>query len=80
MNTITVKIPEDLEVRLAAEAESRHTTKSEVVRAALVAALRRSSGKGKRSAYAAMKGGCGLVKEGPPDLSTNKKHLREYGK
>ena len=76
MNTITVKIPEDLEVRLAAEAESRHTTKSEVVRAA----LRRSSGKGKRSAYAAMKGGCGLVKEGPPDLSTNKKHLREYGK
>jgi Arc/MetJ-type ribon-helix-helix transcriptional regulator len=79
VSTITVKIPEELDARLEAAAKSRRTTKSEVVREALAAALRRP-GKGKRSAYAAMKGACGLVKEGPPDLSTNKKHLRGYGK
>ena len=80
MNTITVKIPEDLDAELAAMAESRRTTKSEVVREALIAALRQSSVQEKPSAYNAMKGACGIVKDGPPDLSTNKKHLREYGK
>lgn len=32
------------------------------------------------SAYDAMKDGCGIVKEGPRDLASNKKHLTDYGR
>ena len=80
VNTITVKIPENLDVQLEAEAEARHISKSEVVREALISALRRSSKRKRPSAYSAMKGACGIVKEGPVDLSTGKKHLGGYGK
>ena len=80
MNTITVKIPEDLDAKLEVEADSRRVSKSEVVREALIAALDRSSTREAPSAYNAMKGACGIVDDGPTDLSTNKKHLRGYGK
>jgi hypothetical protein len=32
------------------------------------------------SAYDAMKDGCGIVKGGPRDLASNKKHLAGYGR
>ena len=80
MSTITVKLPEDLDARLEAEADSRRVSKSQVVREALVSALNRSSTQEAPSAYNAMKGACGIVDDGPPDLSTNKEHLRNYGK
>ncbi len=32
------------------------------------------------SAHELMKDGCGMVRSGKGDLSTNKKHLRGYGK
>jgi hypothetical protein len=35
---------------------------------------------GKRSAYDAMRHGCGIVKEAPRDLGSNKKHLAGLGR
>ncbi len=32
------------------------------------------------SAHDLMKDGCGIVRSGKPDLATNKKHMRGYGR
>ena len=74
MSVITVKIPDELNASLELEAKARRVSKSEVVREALTEFLARQQMRS-RSAYDAMKSACGVVKKGPPDLSTNKKYL-----
>jgi len=78
MNTITVKIPEEMGGALDAEAKKRHVSKSEVVRYCIETVL---SGQVKEppSVYDLTKDLCGKHKGGPPDLSTNPKYLDGFG-
>jgi len=73
--TLTVRLDEDLARRLAQEARRCSRSKGEIVRDALQ--LRLSA---KRpSAFDKMAKFCGIM-SGPPDLSTNKKYMANFGK
>ena len=79
MRTVTVKVPTALANRLALVARERGGNRSEVVREALEAHLDQ-----RRTAT----GSCldlahdlaGIVASAPADLSTNRRHLRRYGR
>lgn len=79
MKTLTVKVPEELDVKLAAVADRRGESKSALVRAALESMLAKNEGITPNSCLDLAKDLLGSV-EGPPDLSHNKKHLKGYGK
>ena len=79
MKTLSVKLPDGLDARLAAVARRRKTSKSTVVRKALEAALH-DNGKPKRgSALDLVRDLVGCV-AGPGDLSVNKVHMKNYGR
>ncbi len=88
MKTLTVKVPEELDVKLGAVAAQRNESKSALIRAAIEDLV----GSGKTSlANTSPKGGKKKVScldlardlsgclEGAEDLSYNEKHLRGYG-
>jgi len=77
MTTITCKIPETLSAHLAALARERRVPKSQIVREALAANFRRN--KSQLSAFDLMKDACGIVKGGPKDYASNRRHLRGFG-
>jgi len=79
MTTLTLKIPEGLAAELTAEARQRHLSKSEIARDALTSYLNSKKPKSKPSCYDLMEPFVGCVKDGPADLSTNKKHLKGFG-
>ena len=79
MKTLTVKVPEELDVKLAAVAAKRGESKSVLVRAAIESMLSKNEGIAPNSCLDLAKDLLGSV-EGPPDLSHNKKHLKGYGK
>jgi len=79
MKTLSLKIPETVEVRLAALARSRRQTKSALVRAALEAYLGRDKPAAGLSCLDLVADLAGSF-EGPGDLSRHKRHLRGYGK
>jgi len=79
MRTITVKLPEPLAARLRVTVRKRSTTQSAVVREALEAHLGQSSVSGAGSGLDLVRDLAGSV-NGPPDLSTNRRHLRGYGR
>ncbi len=72
---VTVKLPQQLEERLAELAEARNCSRSDLVREALVAYV---SGTGP-SALAAAADLVGAF-EGPADLSTNSRYLDDFGR
>ena len=75
MKTLTVKLPDSLFAEIASAAKARRISKSAIVRERLT-----RSGKSKRSLWSRMED---LVIEGdslPRDLSSNKVHLKNYGK
>jgi Arc/MetJ-type ribon-helix-helix transcriptional regulator len=79
MKTISLKLPEDLLVKLEHAAMQEGLSKSEVVRAALERVLN-GQHKGKRSLSALdlagdIMGSC----KGPGDLSTNPKYMEGLG-
>ena len=79
MKTLSVKLSERLEARLAAIAQRRKMTKSAVVRAAIEDLV---GGKGKPKAGSALdlaKDLAGCV-AGPADLSVNKYYLKNFGR
>lgn len=78
MSTISLKLPAVLARRLEAEARKTGRSKSEVVRDALERSFHRE-GENKATFYELTShlAGCG---KGPGDLSTNKKHLSDFGK
>ena len=78
MRTLTVKVPERLDLRLAALGKRRGTTKSEVVREALETFCEAPGGKAAGSCLD-LAGDIAGSLEGPRDLSRNEKHLRGYG-
>ena len=79
MRTITVKLPEPLAARLRVTVRKRNSTQSTVVREALEAHLGQSLASGAGSGLDLVRDLAGSVK-GPPDLSTNRRHLRGYGR
>ncbi|MEW6755544.1 MAG: ribbon-helix-helix protein, CopG family [Candidatus Latescibacterota bacterium] len=79
MVTLSVKLPEELDAKLQSAAAQRGESKSSLVRQAIetlvAAAVTPASG----SCLAAARDLAGSC-EGPADLSTNKEHLRSYGR
>ncbi len=81
MQTLVLRIPDDLARELEAEAKERHLTKSEIVRRRLVAAGSQSPGTA--SGFALIADLIGTVEGGPSDMSVRKKHYlktKGYGK
>jgi hypothetical protein len=79
MKTLSLKIPQSVDVRLAALARSRKQTKSALVRAALEAYLGHEKPAAGLSCLDLVADLVGCF-EGPGDLSHHKRHLRGYGK
>jgi len=79
MKTLTVKVPEELDLKLAAVAAKRGESKSNLIRTAINSILNASEAVNLNSCLDMAKDLVGSV-EGPSDLSCNKKHLKGYGK
>ena len=78
MKTLTVKVPEDLNMKLAAAAAKRGESKSDLIRAALESIVNETEDITPNSCLELAKDLIGSV-EGPRDLSYSKKHLKGYG-
>ena len=77
---ITIRIPEHLERHLRHRSRVKGQTESDLAREALEHYLGQPSAE--RSAYelAHAAGLIGIVKHGPKDLSTNRRHFEGFGK
>jgi len=77
---ISVRLPRTLTERLRRRSQARGTTESETVREALEGYLSQSADQ--RSAYELAEGAgiIGAVGNAPRDLSTNRRHFKEFGK
>jgi Arc/MetJ-type ribon-helix-helix transcriptional regulator len=78
MKTLSVKVPEELDLKLNAVAARRRESKSALIRAALDHIVKSSDAITPNSCLDLAKDLNGSV-EGPSDLSYNKKHLKGYG-
>ena len=78
MKTLTVKVPEDLDLKLAAAAAKRGESKSDLIRTALESIVNANEAIIPNSCLDLAKDIVGSV-EGPSDLSHNKIHLKGYG-
>ena len=74
-----IKVPEELDLKLAAVAEKRRESKSNLIRTAIEHIVASSEAITPNSCLDLAKDLIGSV-EGPRDLSYNKKHLKGYGK
>jgi Ribbon-helix-helix protein, copG family len=79
MKILSLKLPDELEQELSAQARSRGTTKSEMVRAALVDFLAKAPQPNEGSFLDRAGDLVGRL-EGPEDLSYNKSYLDKYGR
>lgn len=77
MTTISLKVPEALDFRLAQIAEKRGSSKSELIRSALERMVAEKSVR-KGSCLSLASDLIGSV-DGPADLSCNKKHMKGFG-
>ena len=80
MATINCKIPEELNNQLEAEAARTKVPKSALVRKALKRSLPLPKKKLQKSAFQSVKDLCGLIQNGPKDVSTNPKYLKDFGR
>lgn len=81
MNTLTVKIPQTLELDMAQAIAREHVSKSEWVRRALVAYVQRSPTQAAQSSALDLAGDLvGCFAGGPVDLASNPTHLVDFGK
>jgi hypothetical protein len=78
MKTISLKLPDEVDARLASHAEARGTTKSQLTREALTSFLERQ-GASQGSCLDRVRDLVGSA-TGPGDLASNKKHMRGYGR
>ena len=76
MKTLSVKLPDDLDVRLSETARRKGVTISSVIRDAIASYLERKD-KGSFAAQASDLAGCIT---GPADLASNAEHLDGYGR
>jgi hypothetical protein len=79
MQTISLKLPEDLLAHLNSEAKARGVTKSRLVRESLEKALRKPSPRGAVSCYDLACDLAGTVKGLPKDLAENPKYMQGFG-
>ena len=77
MKTITFKAGSHLDDWLAKESKLLRISKSQVVRETLETRMKLTGGK---SCYDLTKDICGSLRSGVSDLSTNKKHMANFGK
>jgi hypothetical protein len=77
MTTITCKIPDKVSAHLTALARQRRVSKSQIVREALSATLRKSSPK--VSACDLVKDVAGIIKGGPKDYASHSRYLKGFG-
>jgi hypothetical protein len=81
MNTLTIKIPDDLDAALSLASRREHLTKSELVRRALSAYVARPAGVAPFVSALEQAGDLvGCFKGGPRDLASNPKHIAGFGK
>lgn len=79
MKTVSLKMPEDLEMELSEAARRTGRSKSHLVRMALSEFLPRRTRVSRRSLLARAEDLAGCV-AAAPDLSTSKRRLRGYGR
>jgi hypothetical protein len=80
MNTVSIEIPDALNARLEAVARSRGEAEAQLIQEALQEYLARQTKDPAPDSFAALAGELiGCAAGGPPDLSSNKKHLEGYG-
>ena len=78
MKTLSLKLPEELDIRVGAMAKQRGSSKSEVVRSALEAYLASEAPTFTGSALDLAGNLVGAL-EGPVDLSYHQNYMRGYG-
>jgi hypothetical protein len=79
MQTISLKLPDDLLAELEREAKARRVTKSVVVRESLETALRRPSGRRGATCFDLARDLAGSLKGLPHDLAHNPKYMEGFG-
>ena len=79
MKTLSLKLPDALYGDLSALAEHKGTSRSALVREALLQFFRRERSPAQGSALGLLEGLVGSV-DGPEDLSTNKAYLDDLGR
>ncbi len=79
MRTVSLRLSERLSERLAAAAAERGATKSALIRKVLEAYLDNGKRAQRQSCLSLMEDLVGSV-EGPADLSTNARHLHDFGR
>lgn len=80
MTTMMIKIPDGLRRRLESVVGRKHTSKARFVKRLLEQALTPDNHQSKASCYDLARDLCGSVKGAPKDLSSNLKHLAEFGR
>ena len=78
MNTVSLKMPETLAIRLEATARRKGVSKSTLIREALEAYLQTDRAEHPESALSRAADLVGVL-SGPEDLSVNKDYLRDFG-
>ena len=79
MNTISLKVPEPLAIRLKDAARRKGVSKSVLIRDALEAYLQTDGAEHAESALSQVADLVGVL-SGPEDLSVNKDYLRNFGR
>jgi hypothetical protein len=77
MRTITFKADGHVDDWLEKEAKALRVSKSQLVREAVETRMKSGNGK---SCYDLTKDLCGSLRSGVPDLATNKKYMKNFGK
>lgn len=82
MKTVTVKLPDELAIRVEKRAMRLGVSKSALLRDSLERSLGGDAGavEEEPSAYDLMKDGFGCVESGVGDLATNPKHMEGFGR
>ena len=79
MQTISLKLPDDLLAQLESEAKARRVTKSWLVRESLERALFKRSPAGAVSCYDLVRDLAGIVKGLPEYLADDPKYMQGFG-
>jgi hypothetical protein len=80
MQTISLKLPDDLLAQLNCEAKARRVTKSRLVRESLEEALHKGPSAKGSSCYDLARDLAGTVKGLPKDLADNPKYMDGFGR
>jgi hypothetical protein len=80
VQTISLKVPDDLLAQLTSEAKARRVTRSRLVRESLEKALNEKPSASSVSCYDLARDLAGSVKGLPRDLAQNPKYMEDFGK